>query len=57
MISLILLGYKRGNITHFAEEGIFIKWETEEIDQDNFILQFDRYSVVGNIINALEILE
>ena len=52
-----LLGYKRGNITHFAEEGIFIKWETEEIDQDNFILQFDRYSVVGNIINALKIFE
>lgn len=52
-----LLGYKRRNIALFAEEGIFITWETEEIDQDNFILQFDRYSVVGNMINALEILE
>ena len=50
------LGYKRGNITHFEKEGIFIQWENEEIDQDNFILQFDRYSVAGNIFDALEIL-
>jgi histone acetyltransferase (RNA polymerase elongator complex component) len=51
-----LLGHKRGNITSFAEEGISIQWETEEIDRDNFILYYDSHSVEGNILEALEIL-
>lgn len=51
-----LLGYKRGNIASFAEEGISIQWEKKEIDQDNFILHYDHHSVAGNILDALEIL-
>jgi histone acetyltransferase (RNA polymerase elongator complex component) len=49
-----LLGYKRMNITRFAEEGISIQWEIQEIDRGNFILQYDNRSIPGNIFNALE---
>jgi histone acetyltransferase (RNA polymerase elongator complex component) len=52
-----LLGYKRGNITRFAEEGISIQWEKEEIDRDSFILQCDSHSIVGNTLDALEMFE
>jgi histone acetyltransferase (RNA polymerase elongator complex component) len=48
-----LLGYKRMNINRFAEEGISIQWEKDEIDRDNFVLQFDSHSMAGNIFDAL----
>jgi histone acetyltransferase (RNA polymerase elongator complex component) len=51
-----LLGYKRMNITRFAEEGISILWEQKEIDQDNFILHYHSRTISGNIFDALEIL-
>jgi histone acetyltransferase (RNA polymerase elongator complex component) len=51
-----LIGYKRMNIDRFAEEGISIQWEKEEIDQDNFILHYDSRSIAGNIFDALEML-
>ena len=51
-----LLGYKRMNIAHFAEEGISVKWEKEGIDCDNFILYYDTQSLPGNIFNALMLL-
>jgi histone acetyltransferase (RNA polymerase elongator complex component) len=51
-----LLGYKRGNITRFDEEGVSIKWETKEIDQHEFILQYGCHSLSGNILDALEML-
>jgi histone acetyltransferase (RNA polymerase elongator complex component) len=50
-----LIGYKRMNITHFAEEGIFIRWEKQDIAQDNFILHYKDHTVAGNIFDALEV--
>jgi hypothetical protein len=51
-----LLGYKRMNITRFADEGISIQWEKKDIDRDNFILHYDGRTISGNIFNALEAL-
>jgi histone acetyltransferase (RNA polymerase elongator complex component) len=51
-----LLGYKRMNITRFAEEGISIQWEKGAINRDNFILHYNGGTISGNIFDALELL-
>jgi histone acetyltransferase (RNA polymerase elongator complex component) len=49
-----LLGYKRENIARFGEKGISVTWESGEIDQNNFVLQYDRHSTAGNVLDALK---
>jgi histone acetyltransferase (RNA polymerase elongator complex component) len=48
-----LLGHQRSNINRFAEEGISIQWETQQIDRDSFVLQYNGHFEVGNIFDAL----
>lgn len=48
-----LLGYKRKNMERWAEHGIYVERETEDLDLGEFIIYHGKKDIKGNILDGI----